>query len=186
MDQHTNRSPQQVISKPQGRKISDELVSPQDSLIMGVDKNIVIMASITVISIGLSLYLFKEFKKIRDDVRILKGQGPDDELIEKVEQNSESVKAIEMKLDQLILALGARERSRAQQAQAQAQQLQQAQQAHAQVQAQQQQLPQLREQEYQNQQMLQQLQQNQEEEIIQVPVMGGRIKNLEDPGIIKV
>lgn len=98
-------------------KRPDELVltnsEQSQSQLFGLDKNLIIILVVTGVSLCASFYLFKEVKKLRDDVRILKAQEIDQDLIEKVEENSESVKAIELKMDQLITALSARERKMA-------------------------------------------------------------------------
>jgi hypothetical protein len=90
-------------------KRSEELVT-SDHQFFGIDRNLAITVAVVGVSLCLSLYLFKEVKKLRDDVRTIKSQEPDEELAQQVEENRESVKAIETKLDQLITALGARER----------------------------------------------------------------------------
>ena len=80
--------------------------------IMGIDRNILLMGLILVISLGVSFYLFRELQTIKGEIiNIIKNESPDEELIEKVELNSEAVKAIENKLDQLITALTARDRA---------------------------------------------------------------------------
>jgi len=158
--------PQTVVERPpeHRKKSPDDLIVQDSSMIFGVDRNIVIMVAIAGISIGLSLYLFREIKKIKEEVKLVKTQGPDDDLIDKVEQNSEAVKAIETKLDQLIMALGARERAMRSQQPQQSQMSQQSQPQQSQPQQMMQQPPQsqpqqmmqpppVREQEYQNQQM---------------------------------
>jgi hypothetical protein len=198
-----------VVQEHRPKKYSDELAVSDPHQFFGIDRNLIITLAVVGISLGLSMYLFREIKKIRDDVRTLKSQEPDSELIEKVEENSESVKAIETKLDQLITALGTQQRryQQMQQPQMQQSQMQQPQM--------QQQPPQVNEQEYQNQQILNQmaqqqmaqqqmaqqqmeqqqmeLQQQQQQQMnksLQVPVMGGRISGssitMDDPGIINI
>lgn len=98
-------------------KRSDELVVADNHQFFGLDKNLLITFAVVGVSLMFSMYLFREVKKIRDEVRTIKAQEPDQELAEKVEENSEAVKAIETKLDQLITALGARERRMQQMAQ---------------------------------------------------------------------
>lgn len=158
-----------VVQEHRSKK-SDELVTV-DNQLFGLDKNLLITFAVVGVSLMFSMYLFREVKKLRDDVRDIKAQEPDQELADKVEENSEAVKAIETKLDQLINALGARERRMQQMAQQLQQIPQQGQQMGQQVtqqmmpppqQAQQMTQPQMMqpppvmEQEYQNQQIMQQ------------------------------
>jgi len=193
---------------------SDELVAV-DTQFFGFDRNFLITFACVGLSICISLYLFKEMKKMRDDIRIIKSQEPDTELTDKVEENSEAVKAIEVKLDQLITALSSRERRFQQQQQQQQQQPQAMQQSQPQVMQQPQQMmqpPQVTENEYQNQQIMaqqiaqqqmaqqmaqqqmaqqqmaqQQMEQQQQQ---QPPVMGGRLAGsavvIEDPGTLRI
>ena len=112
--QYAQQAPQpqlvQQIQPPVSRKIrSDEIV--KDSRIFGLDKNIIIMVTVAGLSLGISMYLLRELKKVKETVKSSMTQQLDDDIIEKVEQNSESLKAMEIKFDQLILALSSRERA---------------------------------------------------------------------------
>jgi flagellar biosynthesis GTPase FlhF len=199
-------------------KRSDELVLTDPQQFFGMDKNLIITLALTGLSMGLSIYLFREVKKIRDDVRVLKTQDVEsiEKLEEKVDENGEAVKAIEIKLDQLITALTARETRYQQQqqqqqprvteqdynqqmvqqqmAQQQMAQQQMAQQQMAQQQMAQQQMAQqqMAQQQMAQQQMAQQQMTQQMEEPMNqsIPVMGGRIAGsaitMDDPGIIKI
>ena len=189
----------QVVSGPivKSRKPEDILECNQ---IMGIDKNLLIMAAILSLSVGISFYLFKEIKKVKEDFRTLKSGEADDDLIEKVEQNSESVKAIENKLDQLISALSARDRAMnearkqamtsqmpvqmAPQQQMPVQMQMAPQQMPVQMQmAPQQQMPvQMQQQQMQHQEEYQNQNQNQREN--EIPVMGGRLGGSANPDII--
>ncbi len=164
----------------------DELALTSDTLspqIFGIDRNLLIGLTLIGVSMGFSLYLFKEVKKIRDDVMFIKSQEPDSELIDKVEENSEAVKAIELKLDQLITALESRERRYSQPQPVQSHSPVQSQPQPPPVQSQTQppqnvQTPQINEQEYQ--QYLSKM---------TPPVMGGSIAGqtvISDPGIIRI
>ncbi len=220
MDQSINRAPQQnprpqpidtrMVERPteNRKKISDELSLSDPSQMFGIDRNLLIMGAIASISIGLCMYLFSELKKVKEDVKLIKTQEPDDDINERVEQNTESVKAIEIKLDQLIMALNAREREREQRRPQMApqqmppqqmppqqmappmnqEQLQQQQQQQQQLQQLQQQ--QLQQQQLQQQQQQQLQQQQQQLQPIQIPVMGGRLQGsavpVDDPGIIRI
>jgi hypothetical protein len=185
-------------------KKSEDLVTSDSHQIFGLDKNLLLTFAVVGVSLMFSMYLFREVKKLRDDVRTIKAQEPDQDILDKVEENSEAVKAIENKLDQLITALGARERRMQQMAQ-QIQQTQpvpqqqtitpQQQQIMMQQQQAQQQMmqpPQVTEQEYQNQQIMQQqqieAQQMNQQMNQQVPVMNGRLAGSagDDPGIIRI
>jgi len=124
-----------------------------------IDKNVIMMITVAGVSFGLFYYLFRELKKIKEDVRLIKSFDNDD-LLDKVEQNSESVRAVEIKLDQLIMAINVSRKS-------QQQQLQQSQQQSQQVSAQVREAP--------------------RERNDPPPVMGGKItSSLDDPGIIKL
>ncbi len=193
-----------IAEKRSLSKRPDDLTLIEHQQVFGIDKNLIITVAVVGVSLCFSLYLFRELKKLKDDVRTIKTQEPDTELAEKVEENSEAVKAIETKLDQLITAISTRERKYQQmmmmQQPQQPQQMmaQQPQQMMAQhPQQMMQQPPQVTEQEYQNQQIMQQQvaqqqqiaqqmmmqqqmeqqqqQQQQHQQMSQPPVMGGRL-----------
>lgn len=178
---------------------SDDLVTI-DNQLFGIDKNLLITIAAVGVSLCFSMYLFKEIKKIREDVRYIKSQEPDTELIDKVEENSEAVKAIEIKLDQLITALGNRERRMQQIAQQTPkvqhdQQIQQEQHlSNIQLSEDKEEREREREREhYQEKENYNQEHYNQEhyEQSHTIPVMGGRLGGtavitLDDPDVIKI
>lgn len=90
------------------KKIPGEVFVDQGSLnqlvqSFSIDKTMVILLVIVGLSIMISYFLFREIKKTKDDIRNIKNNEIDnDDIIEKVEINSKSVKAIEYKVDQLI------------------------------------------------------------------------------------
>lgn len=174
---------------------SDDLVTI-DNQLFGIDKNLLITIAAVGVSLCFSMYLFKEIKKIREDVRYIKSQEPDTELIDKVEENSEAVKAIEIKLDQLITALGNRER-RMQQIAQQTLKVQHDQQIQQEQHLSNIQLPEDKEEQerehYQEKENYNQEHYNQEhyEQSHTIPVMGGRLGGtavitLDDPDVIKI
>jgi hypothetical protein len=71
-----------------------------------MDKTMIILLVVVGLSIMISYFLFRELKKTKDDIRnIMNKEIDNDDITEKVEINSKSVKAIEYKVDQLISAL---------------------------------------------------------------------------------
>jgi len=147
-------------------KRREDVLSDPTQMLNGVDKNMMMILAIALLSLGSSYYLFREMKKIKEDVNAVKNAEDNEELLEKVEQNSESVKAIETKLDQLITALNTRDRNMNEARKAQ-QQMAQQQMAQQQMQQQQQQQMQ--------QQMSQQMDQQVNYEEDEIPVMGGKL-----------
>jgi DNA repair exonuclease SbcCD ATPase subunit len=95
MDQVTKQDPTKLKKK-------------SDGFIADIDKNMVVFVAVAGVSIGLSFYLFKELKKLREEVKTSKSREIPDNLIEQVELNSQSVRSIELKLDQLLLSLSQR------------------------------------------------------------------------------
>jgi len=87
-------------------KSKNPLEEIQSTQIFGLDKNITVLFITVIMLFVFSYYLYREFKKMKDEVRNLKSKEVEiEELIEKVNVNGDSVKAIEIKLDQLIYAL---------------------------------------------------------------------------------
>lgn len=100
MDPVTNNTPNTTLNTKLRKK--------SDGFIADIDKNMVAFVAVAGVSIGLSFYLFKELKKLRDEVKTVKTQEIPDNLLEQVELNSQSVRSIELKLDQLLLSLSQR------------------------------------------------------------------------------
>ncbi len=121
-------SSQQVPPQTQRKSHSHAVVeSPENSMtnmIQGIDKNMIAIVAVAGVSIGLSFYLFREVKKIREDVKAVKASEVPDELQEKVDMNSNAINGIGTKLDQLISALSAQEQRRTQMMQQQVQPVQ--------------------------------------------------------------
>ncbi len=87
-------------------KTKNMLEEVQSSQIFGLDKNITVLFITVIVLFIFSYYLFREFKKVKEEIRTLKSREIDmEDVLEKVNVNSDSVKAIEIKLDQLIHAL---------------------------------------------------------------------------------
>jgi hypothetical protein len=115
--EHKNRMPeitqnmQQPITKIK-KNIED--IQEQASQMFGLDKNMIVIFLIIAVLIVSSYYLFNGFKKIRDEVKLMKSREIDTEdIMEKVDYNNDSVKAIEIKLDQLIGELSKRDQNAA-------------------------------------------------------------------------
>jgi len=113
--------PRQKRAAPQ-HAVVEQPESSMTSMIQGIDKNLIAIVAVAAITLGVSFYLFREVKKVRDDVKSIKAQEVPDELQEAVDMNSNAINAVTTKLDQLISALSAQEQRRAQ---AMAQQMQQ-------------------------------------------------------------
>jgi len=93
--------------------IKESICSMGDCQIFGLDRNIVIMIIFAGILLGLSFYMFSEIKKIKSDIRTVKSQEiPEDsaneEIIEKVEQNSHAILEINSKMEQLVNSLNSK------------------------------------------------------------------------------
>lgn len=175
---------QDTVIRPvpmQRSKPVEERLCVANDTIMGFDKGTIAMFSVLGLSMFFSAYLFREMKKLKDDVSSLSvgGSESNDDLILRVEQNSNSVQAIESKLDQLIVALGERERrAHVQHTQEQAQE----QAAYEQA---------AYEQAYQEHIAAQQSQQVQESnheriDMTSIPVMGGKVTIEEEDPVIKL
>lgn len=129
MDQKHSKIPDVQHSIAKTRNVLEEV---QSSQIFGIDKNITVLFITVIVLFIFSYYLFREFKKVKEEIRTLKSKEIDmEEIIEKVNVNSDSVKAIELKMDQLIYALT---KNNSQQPQEQAQPQAQVQQPRVQVQ----------------------------------------------------
>ena len=137
MDQKHSKIPDVQQSMAKTKPVLEEVHSSQ---IFGLDKNITVLFVTVIVLFIFSYYLFREFKKVKEEIRTLKSKEIDmEEIVEKVNVNSDSVKAIELKMDQLIYALtknNSQPQHQVQQPQVQ-QSLEQVQQPRAQVQVQQ-------------------------------------------------
>ncbi len=103
MDQKHGKIPDVQHSVVKTKNVLEEV---QSSQIFGLDKNITVLFVTVIVLFIFSYYLFREFKKVKEEIRTLKSKEIDmEEIIEKVNVNSDSVKAIEIKMDQLIHAL---------------------------------------------------------------------------------
>jgi len=92
-----------IQSVAKTKNMLEDIQAPQ---IFGLDKNMTVLFAIIVMLFIFSYYLFREFKKMKEEIRTLKSKEIDiEEIAEKVNINSDSVKAIEIKMDQLIYAL---------------------------------------------------------------------------------
>lgn len=124
--QQPSVAPSQTLKKRQTTSVVED--NSVANLFQGIDKNLIAIIAVAGVSISLSFYLFREVKKIREDIKTIKAQEVPDELQEKVDMNSNAINAVTTKLDQLINALNAQEQRRAQQMMQQQQQQQQRQQ----------------------------------------------------------
>ncbi len=103
MDQKHSKIPDVQHSVTKTKNVLEEV---QSSQIFGLDKNITVLFVTVAVLFIFSYYLFREFRKVKDEIRTLKSKEIDmEEIVEKVNVNSDSVKAIELKMDQLIHAL---------------------------------------------------------------------------------
>ncbi len=169
-----------------------EIYSSHEGQIFGMDKTMLMTFAALGLSMAVSMYLFREFRKLKDEVRVIKSQDPDSDLFDKVEENSESVKAIEIKLDQLILAISNRER-KFQQAQMAVNSQQQVHQQVHQQQAHQQQAQQMQQTGQQAEYEYYEEEEEEEEDETNMqqtaPVMGGRIAGtgvVDNSGVITI
>jgi TolA-binding protein len=134
----------------QKREFVDDIQSLQSSpKIFGIDRNLAIIMGLLGVSVGFSMYMFRQMTLMKEDIRSIKMEEPDSDLMDKVEENSEAVKSIELKLQQLIVALNERDKRM-------------------------QQVAKMQEDEMRNQHQRQQIQQNIQEDR-KIPVMGGNI-----------
>jgi chromosome condensin MukBEF ATPase and DNA-binding subunit MukB len=164
-----------------------------------LDKSTIGLVGITSISIFISIYLYRELRQMKEEVKLIKGHSsiPDD-IIEQIQHNTNSINAITTKLDQLIKFSNQQQLNQQQLNQQQLNQQQLNQQ-----QLNQQQLNQQLHQQQLNQQQLQQLHQQQqcsqgacsleeikeedgeedEEEEEEIPVMNGSVY---PPNVIRI
>jgi len=99
----TNNSVQQ---RPTTSKKHEEL-SGESSNLFGLDRNLLIAIMVGIISIGVSGFLFKEVKKLSNEIRSIKlsldSGDPENSLQgEKIQKHDDDIKAISTKIDQLI------------------------------------------------------------------------------------
>ncbi len=88
----------------------EDIIPVIPSQMFGIDKNIIVIFLIVAVLIIFSYYLFNGLKKLRDDVRLMKSKELNNEdVLEKVEINNDSVKAMELKMNQLVSELNKRE-----------------------------------------------------------------------------
>jgi DNA segregation ATPase FtsK/SpoIIIE-like protein len=142
-------------------------------IINGLDRSTIAIIGVAGISIGLSFYLYRELRKMKEEIRETKSQEIPDDLIEKINVNSESVETISTKLDQILQIIG----NHQQILNAQSNYQQQMQPPQQQQQQQQMQPPQQQQQQIQQQPQVQQPKYEQ----IQIPMMGGAVIPLGDP-----
>jgi hypothetical protein len=88
--------------------------SPMNFL-KSMDQKTMIMMALLGVSIGASVYLYKDLKKTKEELSKLGNDAMIDELIEKSDTNAQNIHTIELKLDQLIKTIG--QKTQAQQVQ---------------------------------------------------------------------
>lgn len=88
---------------PKVRKIHEEQMTTMSQQFLGFDKTILMLLVVVGLCLAMSYFLFKEVKKTKEEIRNIKNNEIDyDEITEKVENNSNSVKAMETKTNQII------------------------------------------------------------------------------------
>lgn len=150
---------------------------PKDGLsfFKTLDKNTIIILVLLGMSLGTSFYLFKDLKKTKEQLSKLSNDALTDDMLEKIEENTQNIHTIDLKLDQLIKTMS--QKTQVQQVQDQQikqlmklqTQKAQAQQAQAQASQAQQQVP-----------------QSQQAQQAQQVFMGGRIPTEEDDDDITI
>lgn len=91
---------------PKVRRINEESIVNVSQQFLGFDKTIIMLLVVVGLCLAVSYFLFKEVKKSKDEIRNIKqSQIDSDDIAEKVENNNNSVKAMEIKIDQIIGAL---------------------------------------------------------------------------------
>lgn len=92
-----------VELQPKIRKMNEESLTSVSQQFLGFDKTILMLLVVVGLCLAVSYFLFREVKKTKEEIRNIKNNEIDyDEITEKVENNSNSVKAMEMKIDQII------------------------------------------------------------------------------------
>lgn len=89
--------------QPKVKKIQEDTVATVTRQFLGFDKTILMLLVVVGLSLAISYLLFRELKKTKEEIRNIKNNEIDyDDITEKVENNSNSVKAMEIKIDQII------------------------------------------------------------------------------------
>ncbi len=91
------------LQQPKVKKIQEDAVATVTQQFLGFDKTILMLLVVVGLSLAISYLLFRELKKTKEEIRNIKNNEIDyDDITEKVENNSNSVKAMEIKIDQII------------------------------------------------------------------------------------
>lgn len=91
------------LQQPKVKKIQEDTVATVTQQFLGFDKTILMLLVVVGLSLAISYLLFRELKKTKEEIRNIKNNEIDyDDITEKVENNSNSVKAMEIKIDQII------------------------------------------------------------------------------------
>ena len=92
-----------VELQPKVKKIQEDSVTTMTQQFLGFDKTILMLMVVVGLCIAASYFLFRELKKTKEEIRNIKNNEIDyDDITEKVENNGNSVKAMEIKIDQII------------------------------------------------------------------------------------
>lgn len=86
------------IKKPETDLIPKDTLSFFKSL----DKNTIVILILLGMSLGTSFYLFKDLKKTKEQISKLGNDTLTDDMLEKIEENTQNIHTIDLKLDQLI------------------------------------------------------------------------------------
>lgn len=105
------------------KKPETDMVTKDNTLsfFKSLDKNTIVLLVLVCLSLGTSFYIFKDLRKTKEQLNKLNNDALVDDILEKVDANTQNVHTIELKLDQLIKTMG----QKTQQQQVQDQQIKQ-------------------------------------------------------------